>query len=53
LFLKNFTQINRSGIIVIENKKWDANIDIEKEKEYLTDWMDQRLIFLDNYFKNL
>lgn len=49
----NFGLIKKSGIIEIENKKWDSSIDIYSEQEYLIDWLRNRVIFLDNYFDNL
>jgi len=45
--------INTSEIIDIENRKWGSNIDLNSEKQYLIDWMENRLTFLDNYFYNL
>ena len=53
MYIDNFNIIITSGIIDIENKKWESNIDINSEQEYLIDWIENRLIFLDNYFDNL
>ena len=53
MFNDNFMFINKSEIIDIENKKWGSNIDINSEQEYLIDWIENRVIFLDNYFDNL
>jgi len=53
VFNDNFILIKKSEIIDIENKKWGSNIDINLEQEYLIDWIENRLSFLDNYFDNL
>ena len=49
----NFILINKSGIIEIENKKWERNLDLNSEQAYLITWIENRVIFLDNYFDNL
>lgn len=53
MFTDQFMLINTSEIIDIENRKWGSNIDLNSEKQYLIDWMENRLTFLDNYFYNL
>ena len=53
LFVKNFNTIKNSNIIDIENRKWDLNIDINSEEEFLINWIDKRVLFLDDYFDNL
>ena len=53
LFNDNFSKINNSKIIDIENEKWGSNIDIYSEQQYLINWIENRLIFLDDYFDNL
>lgn len=53
LFTANFNLINQSDIIEIENRKWGSNIDLSSDQVYLNGWIDNRVIFLDNYFKNL
>lgn len=52
-YTDNFAIIENSGIIDIENREWESNIDINSEKEYLISWMEKRLIFLDNHFTYL
>ena len=53
MYLDQFMLINTSEIIDIENRKWGSNIDLNSEKQYLIDWLENRVIFLDNYFDNL
>ena len=53
MFIDNFTRINYSKVIEIENRKWNSNIDINVEQAYLINWIENRLVFLDNYFNNL
>ncbi len=53
LFADNFNLINNSDIIEIENKKWESNIDMDEEEEYLMNWLENRTDFLDNYFNDL
>lgn len=53
IFLDNFTLLSKSKIMDIENRKWGRSIDIQFEQNYLTDWLDNRVIFLDSYFDNL
>lgn len=53
LFTENFAILIQSDILNIENKKWSRNIDIHLEKEYLLNWTDNRILFLDNYYNNL
>ena len=53
MFTDQFMLINTSEIIDIENRKWGSSIDLNSEKQYLIDWIENRLIFLDNYFYNL
>ena len=53
LFNNNFSKINNSKIIDIENEKWGSNIDIYSEQQYLINWIENRVAFLDDYFDNL
>jgi hypothetical protein len=39
--------------VVIENREWGSNIDIIYEQGYLIDWIENRVVFLDNYFEQL
>ncbi|MFK8045336.1 MAG: CotH kinase family protein [Crocinitomicaceae bacterium] len=52
-FATNFSPIQKSGILELENKKWATYIDLTAEKLYLLNWISSRLIFLDAYFDNL
>lgn len=53
MFIKNFNQVNQLDIINLENKKWGCQINIEEEQEYLLDWLEKRVVFLDNYFAQM
>lgn len=46
----NFEAIRRSGVMDIENRNWELNIDIDAEEEYLIPWIEDRISFLDVYF---
>ncbi len=48
---KYYNQLKKSGVIDRENNRWeDVQIDLEYEYEYITDWIDQRLLILDGNF---
>lgn len=53
LFIANFSVLKKSDIILIENMKWDASVDINSEQAFIINWIDDRVSFLDNYFENL
>ena len=53
VFQNHFNDIGKSGIMQIENEKWDLEIDIQAEQVYLEEWLYKRLEFLDDYFKEL
>lgn len=53
IFIDNFLTIKKSNIIDIENEKWRSNINIEMEQEYLLNWIENRVSFLDNYYDDL
>jgi len=53
LFTQHFTTLKASDIMALENKKWGSKIDMNMEQEYLIQWLEYRLVFLDEYFKNL
>ncbi|MEN8958140.1 MAG: CotH kinase family protein [Flavobacteriales bacterium] len=52
-FDDNFALINKQNIVPIENKKWQSTINYQNEQQYLLNWLDNRVIYLDNYFTNL
>jgi spore coat protein H len=52
LFAHYFSEIQKSGIILHENRIWNENIDLENERSYIENWMKNRLIYLDEYFNN-
>jgi spore coat protein CotH len=53
IFESNFSEIKKSGIINIENSKWNENINIQQEQDFLNNWLINRINFLDEYFANL
>lgn len=53
LIEKNQVIFDKSSVIARDNKKWGYSKDIEKEKEYIVNWVKERILFLDNYFANL
>ena len=53
LFEKEFQAILSSNCMEIENIKWELDIDINKERDFTYNWIQKRLLFLDNYFLNL
>lgn len=53
IFENNFNEIGHAGIIEIENKKWNENINIADERSYIDNWIVNRLNFLDEYYSNL
>ncbi|MFW6277484.1 MAG: CotH kinase family protein [Prolixibacteraceae bacterium] len=53
LFAHYFSEIEESGIIIHENRIWNEDLDPENERVYIENWMENRLVFLDNYFNQL
>ena len=53
IFAHYFSKIEESGIIIHENRIWNENLNIENERMYIEKWIENRLIFLDNYFRQL
>ena len=45
--------LKASDIIAVDNAVWDRNTDILQEEAYVLNWLQNRLIFLDDYFANL
>jgi spore coat protein H len=49
---KYYNELKKSGVIARENSRWeDVQIDLEYEYDYITDWIEQRLLILDNNFE--
>ncbi len=44
---------NRGGVIERENRTWDAGLDIDAEMDYIMDWLQKRIDYLDDYFNGL
>jgi len=53
LFDDNFSILNTSQIITIDNQKWDKNVDITYEQNYLNTYIQEKWSFLDYYFTHL
>ncbi len=53
LFINNFSFLNNSNIIDIDNDIWGTQINLSDEQEFIFYWTKNRLTFLDNYFNNL
>ena len=50
LFSTNFNTLNSFDIIDSENLRWETTISLEHEAAYITNWITNRLIFLDELF---
>jgi spore coat protein CotH len=45
---QHYNELKNSGVIERENKRWaDADIDLEYEYAYICNWIEQRLLILD------
>jgi len=53
IFIEAFQTISASDVIERENSRWGSNINIDAEKEFLLQWLTNRVSFLDEYFGNL
>lgn len=49
----NYSILKKNGVIQRENKRWDLNLDLEAEYLYLSDWLEKRLLILDQHFSSL
>ena len=45
------SRLSENGTIERENERWDLDIDIDAEFSYLSDWLEARIDYLDNYFE--
>jgi len=52
-FNQYFINFETTGAYEREIIRWDFNYDLPSEKTYIENWMDQRVLFLDDYFQNL
>lgn len=50
--IDSFVKIKKSGIMKWENKKWGSDINIDLEQEYMLQWVENRVAFLDRYFES-
>lgn len=47
---RHYNALKNSGVIERENKRWpDADIDLEYEYAYICNWIEQRLLILDEH----
>lgn len=53
VFNRHIQKLNASDIIQKENQIWDVDLDINKEHQYILNWMKDRLAFLDIYMNNI
>ncbi|MGB1248244.1 MAG: CotH kinase family protein [Chitinophagales bacterium] len=53
LFDTNFELLNENNIIDIDNQKWDKNVNLYSEREYLNTWIFNNWNYFDNYIVNL
>ena len=53
LFNTNFSYLIKSGVINIENRRWESGIQHEEEREYINEWVARRIEFLDGYFSGM
>lgn len=49
-FRENSNLFSQSQCIERENQKWDSNININRELEYIENWINERIDYLDAYF---
>lgn len=52
-FSSNFTVLENSQTISLENHIWDENINLSEEETNIQEWLTKRLSFLDDYFEKL
>jgi hypothetical protein len=45
---ENYTLLKKNGAIQRENQRWDVDINIDEEYQYIIDWIDKRLGDLDS-----
>lgn len=52
-FAGNFGRLSSSQVFELENERWSTNLNLWFEAEYLYGWLDERLLFLDEYVGRL
>ena len=50
IFSKKFDNLKVTGQYENENKTWQLNLDPELEQNYIENWINERLAFLDDFF---
>ena len=52
-FKSNFDVIRASNVEEVERRCWNSSLDLDKEEAYITQWLQNRLSFVDNHIQNL
>jgi hypothetical protein len=52
-FKSNFDVIRVSNVEEVERRCWNSSLDLDKEEAYITQWLQNRLSFVDNHIQNL
>lgn len=42
-----------SDIVQMENQVWNIQLDMNEEQEYINEWIESRLLYLDDFFSSL
>jgi spore coat protein H len=51
IFDKNFEELRQYQIIPLERKLWHPTLNIDAEEVYMKNWIQERLVFLDEFFE--
>lgn len=46
----HYSLMKKNGVMQRENSRWDLEIDLDEEYLYISDWIEERLIVMDNHF---
>ncbi len=52
-FAYHFQELQKSGVINVENRNWGNNMNLQSEQVYIGTWLAKRLTYLDSYFNTL
>lgn len=52
-FNKNFDELKSYDIIRVESEIWGISVNLDTEEEYIQNWIQNRIVFLDDYFNKL
>ncbi len=53
VFDQNFNAVKHYQIVPFENLIWQQNLNLMDEQAYINNWINQHLVFLDNYFAEM